>query len=128
MPDAEYRFVKVTQHDDVLVLTPLITKMHEDAPAELLRLEMIRALEAAKTHKIVFDLGQVDFITTIGFQPLLSLRRRVQMAGGRAAVCGLSAAVHDVFEVTRLIPPQPGLPAVFEAASDVESAIKMLRS
>jgi anti-sigma B factor antagonist len=51
---------------------------------------------------LVFDLGQVEFITSEALGVLVTLHKRVAASGGCLTLLNLREEVYEVFEVTKL--------------------------
>jgi len=50
--------------------------------------------------KIVFDMSELEYISSAGLRVLLSAQKKVNAGGGEMTVRGCQQAVLDVFEVT----------------------------
>jgi anti-anti-sigma factor len=118
--------VEAVQDRGVLVLTIQDEELHSDPIAEALRQELLTGIRQSGLKKLVLDFRNVRFITTIAFQPLLSVRRKVNELGGQLLICELSPAVAEVFEVTRLISTKPGVLAAFDHEARRADAITRL--
>jgi hypothetical protein len=68
----------------------------------------------------------VDYVGSAGFRPLLSLRKRLQEAGGEMLLCGLVPEVHEVFLTSRLINEAGSWDAPFGVEPDVARAVARL--
>jgi anti-anti-sigma factor len=110
----------------VLVLAVARRSIEGDEVADALRQELLEQVERAAAGKVVIDLSQVRYISSIAFWPLLSLRRRLQDQGGRLIVCGLTATVADIFRTTKMIGSGGGSDAPFEVAADRAEAVARL--
>lgn len=56
----------------------------------------------ARCPRIVFDLGQVEFIDSSIIGALVGFLRRTRAAGGDVKLAGLTPDIETIFEVTRL--------------------------
>jgi anti-anti-sigma factor len=111
----------------VLVLTVTEPSIEGEALADRLRQEMLEAVERAGVKWVVIDLNQARYVSSIAFWPLLSLRRRLQQEqGGRLLICGLTGAVADVFQTTRMVSAAGSADAPFEVATDRAEAVALL--
>jgi anti-anti-sigma factor len=127
MPEQAYTQLQVNTVNDVLVLTITAPELFADATAEGLRTELHAALDAYPPTKIVLDFRNVRFITTIAFQPLLSIRRKAHASGKHLLLCGLQPDVAEVFDVTRLISSKSGVLAAFDHEKDLPAALARLQ-
>jgi anti-sigma B factor antagonist len=66
--------------------------------------EVRREIESQlEGHKlVVLDLSQLTFIDSSGLGVLLACLRQITAAGGDLKVCGLTAQVRAVFQLTRM--------------------------
>jgi anti-anti-sigma factor len=110
----------------VLILTILQSRLQGEEIAHDLREEMGRAVTQAKIPRVVIDLGQVRYLSSVAFWPLLSLRKQLIGAGGRLIICGLSGDIEDVFATTKMISTDGAADAPFEVAPDVAAAVARL--
>jgi anti-anti-sigma regulatory factor len=72
------------------------------------------------------DLSQLEYMSSVGYGPFISLRAAILDAGGQLVLCGLSKVIKEMFETTRLLinPRSPG--SLFEVADTVPSAVARL--
>jgi anti-anti-sigma factor len=110
----------------VVVLSINVSRVQGDTIADRLRDELLAVLDTTGAQNVVLDLRQVTFVSSVAFRPLLSLHRRLKERGGRMVLCGLTAEVREVFEVTRLISTSRTSTAPFEVQADVPAAVASL--
>ena len=67
--------------------------------------------------RIIADLSNLDYISSMGLGTLLGIAKTLQPSGGKVVLCGLKGLVKEVFDLTRLTPLFP----VFDSA---EAALK----
>jgi anti-anti-sigma factor len=129
LPDPQYSHVKCSNIQDILILTLTEAQVMGDTLAEALRQEMVQAVTTAGVKKVIVDLAQVSYLSSVGFRPLLSLRRKLQDQGGRMVLCNLSIEVTEVFRATRMITSSVRSSSfVFEAQPNLPMAIASLNS
>jgi anti-anti-sigma factor len=112
---------------DVLVLTILQRRIQGEEVAQELREEMQAAVDQAGRNRVVIDLQHTEYLSSVAFWPLLSLRRRLLDAGGRLIICGLTGDIQDVFATTKMISTGGAADAPFEVAADAPEAVARLR-
>jgi anti-sigma B factor antagonist len=56
----------------------------------------------AENRKLVFDLSALQFIDSSGLGAILSCLRQLHALGGDLKLCGVSRAVHALFELVRM--------------------------
>lgn len=126
MPVPQYPHLKCSLAQDVLVLALTETQLQGDKLAEALRLEMLAAVADTKARKVVVDFASVKYLSSVGFRPMLGLRRKLQELGGRMVLCNLTPEVAEVFRATRLISTSKSSTFVFEAQPTVSAAVASL--
>jgi anti-anti-sigma factor len=62
----------------------------------------IFGLSAVGRNHLVLNLAAADYLPSMAVGKLVMLNRKVQAAGGRLALCHLSATVQGILESTRL--------------------------
>src|SRR5262245_22000109 len=110
----------------VLVLTVLRQQIEGEALASGLKEELLAAVARHGATRVVLDLKNTVYVSSIAFWPLLTLRRQLADQGGRLLVCGLSGAVYDVFTSTKMVSSSGSLNAPFEMAADRYAAVARL--
>jgi anti-anti-sigma factor len=110
----------------VLVLTILRQQIEGEDLALGLKEELLATVAYHDMTKVVLDLKNTRYVSSIAFWPLLALRRQLADRGGRLIVCGLTGAVHEVFTTTKMVSSAGSLNAPFEMAPDRESAVALL--
>ena len=118
--------VKRDTRDGVLVLTLTAAEVRSDDVVEGVAQELLAALGPTPPPRVVLDLTAVQYLGSLGFRPLLSLRRKLAETGGRMVLCGLSPEVANVFRVSRLMSERGGPPAPFQVETDVAAAVAHL--
>jgi anti-anti-sigma factor len=126
MPEPQSRLLKSSVDQGILVLTITVTELQGEKVAESLLQELLAQVAHHQAQKVVVNLQNIKYISSVAFRPFLSLRRRLQEAGGRLILCGLSSVVGDVFYTTRLLSPTGSFDAPFEMAKDVAAALARL--
>jgi anti-anti-sigma factor len=125
MAEQPYRHLTTSLTRGVLVLTVHEQQLRSDELAENLGKEMLDAVARANAKKVVINLRDVQYMSSIGFRPLLQVYSRLK-EGGRIVVCHLAPAVQEVLHVTRMVSTAGSFRAPFEERPDVESAVAAL--
>jgi anti-anti-sigma factor len=126
MPEVSGPLLQSAVERGVLVLTVATPRIEGEDIAETLRGELLEAVERAGVPWVVIDLSAARYVSSIAFWPLLSLRRRLQEHKGRLLICGLSGAVADVFQTTKMVSSAGSADAPFEVAADRAEAVALL--
>jgi anti-anti-sigma factor len=122
------RHLKTRVQEGVLVLTITEPQLHGDKLAHALRQELLAVIAQPASSKVALDLQPVQAMSSEAFRPLLSLRRKLEEAGGRLVLCNLAPAVAKTLQATRLLSTgRAGAPS-FEVQADVAAAVAILNS
>lgn len=122
-----YRYIGATTTNGVLVLTIEVDEVKDYAVAEELRYELIHAVKSRQVTKVVLDLHQMAFMTSLACVAFIGVKQAIKDSTGRVVLCNMSEFIHKVFSAKRLlaVSPQSGNVA-FECASSLEEAIDLL--
>jgi anti-anti-sigma factor len=123
MPQAPNRHLKSSVEQGILVLTIIETELQNEKLADSLAQELLAQVGDSPGQKVVLNLQNIKYISSVAFRPFLSLRRKLQETGGRLILCGLSSVVGDVFYTTRLLSATGSFDAPFEMTQDVAGAM-----
>jgi anti-anti-sigma factor len=122
----ESPFLETTIEDGVLVLTIVRQQIEGEDLAAGLKQELLAEVARSGLNRVVLDLRNTRYVSSVAFWPLLALRRQLNEQGGRLLLCGLTGAVHDIFTSTRMITSSGSLNAPFEVAPDRATAVARL--
>ncbi|MFO0965322.1 MAG: STAS domain-containing protein [Gemmataceae bacterium] len=127
MTQTKFKHIDCRREHGALLVTILDTHLSGDELAEALRKELLGAAEDQPASKWIIDFRRVQFFTSAGIRPLLTLHRRLQSSGARLVLCNLREEIAEVFHATRLLATPGSPPGPFEAAPDLEQALCRLR-
>jgi anti-anti-sigma factor len=95
--------------------------------AEELRYELVHAVQRSNTKKIVLDLRNISFITSLACVAFIGLKHGVREQGGRLLLCEMSEFIRKIFNAKRLLTPSSSTGSVaFEEAETLAEAIRRL--
>lgn len=123
MAAPQYRHVRCLIEADVLVLTLNGPQLHSDRMTRELRDEMLNAIALYQARKVIVDFIHVRVLSSTGLLSILQMRKHMQGISGRLILCGLSAAVEEVFLTTRLVGSSGSSPLLFDSAPTVAEAL-----
>jgi anti-sigma B factor antagonist len=86
--------ITIVRFVDSLILT--------GTTAEAVSDELDRLVVGEGRSRLILNFGNVQSLTSLMLGKLVSLNKKVQVRGGRLAVCGLNSDLQKIFEVTRL--------------------------
>jgi anti-anti-sigma factor len=124
MPEAEGRYLRSSLDQGVLVLAVTRARIQGEEAAHALREEMLAAVNQATADKVVVDLHQTTYLSSVAFWPLLALRRHLQQRAGHLLLCGLNEDIEDLFRTTKMISSAGDAP--FQFAPDRAGAVALL--
>jgi anti-anti-sigma factor len=127
MAELPTTFLTASLEGEVLALTVTITQLEGQEVAEVLKREMLAAVERTGATRVVIDLSRARYVSSIAFWPLLALRRHLLDRGGRLLLSGLTGPVLDVFTMTKMVVGSGPVNAPFEVAPDLPTAVATLR-
>jgi anti-anti-sigma factor len=128
MADSKWKYLSCTADQGVLVASITTAHIQDEKVADGLLQEFLAALSHYSAQKIVVDMHQIEYVSSVAFRPLLHLRRVLVDSGGKMMLCGLSKVVGDVFYTTRLVTSGGDFAAPFELAPDIATAVSRLNS
>lgn len=111
----------------VLVLTIAQSRIQGEETAQQLREEMQAALEKTGIRRVVVDLQNVRYMSSVAFWPLLSLRRQLATSKGHLIICGLTGDIETLFLTTKMISSGGAVDAPFEVAPSAAAAVEKIR-
>src|SRR5262249_41972333 len=123
MMEPHYRHLRCSTANGVLVLTITEALVLDEDVADLLRQDLIGAVEYHKPPGVVVCFHRVKAVSSVVFRPLISLQRRVQAADGGLVLCCLAGMPGEVFRITGLIGEAD---APFDTEPDTAAAVKRL--
>jgi len=122
-----FEHIQCRPEHGIVVVTLIDAQLSGDELAEKLRKEMLSAADMYSAEKWVIDFARVQYFTSSGIRPLLTLHRKLQSAGSRLVLCNLREEIAEVFHATRLLATAGTPPGPFEAAPTLDDAMRRLR-
>ena len=89
--------VPSVEQDNAVVLCP--TGRADGTNVTILQAAVRERVEAGETN-VVFDMVELNYISSAGLRVLLMAARDLQAHGGKAVFCNLSEQIGQVFEIT----------------------------
>ena len=91
--------MKIEELNDILIVT-IEGKALDAASSKVFKTEIGPVLTDRK--KVVFDLGELDFVDSSGLGALLSCLRQLNGQGGDLKLCNLTKPVRALIELVRM--------------------------
>src|SRR5688572_707866 len=95
-----FRHVSTRHEGDVLILTLELNRLSSYEVSEAMGRELIESVQARQAPQVVVDLGKVEYMSSVGYGPLITFRARVRDLGGRLVLSRLTPVVKEMFEAT----------------------------
>ena len=124
---SSFEHISKREAGDVLILTIGLSRVASYELAEAMGRELLAAVQDRPAPQVAVDMSRVEYMSSVGYGPLITLRGRVRDAGGRVILCGLSGVVKEMFEATRLLINPHSPKSLFEFTDTVDGAIAMFR-
>lgn len=109
--------------DEVLVLTPQVEQMRDTEICYSIRDGMTDYVKQVDHRRVVIDMQNVNFVSSIGILAFLNLRRAVPNTDERIIFCNLSDSLTGMFRICKLISENPNDPTPFYSVDTLESAL-----
>lgn len=127
MPEP-YECISVSHHDGVLCLTLNLSQIREYEVSVAMQRELMQAAESDDAKDVVVDFSQLEYMSSVGYLPFVSLRACVDKRGGRVVFCNQSPIIKGMFESTRMLIRAKSPKAPFQYAETLEEALALLAS
>ena len=108
--------VPSVEHDKAVILCP--TGRVDGTNVTILQSAVRERIDADQTT-LVFDMADLNYISSAGLRVLLIAARDLQSHGGKALFCGLSEQIAQVFEIT-------GFDKILSVHGDREDALAVI--
>jgi len=94
--------IDVSKTGDVSVIRFRDRKILDEAVIQELGAELFGLVEVDNRKAILLDFEGVEFLSSAALGKLITFDRKVKTAKGRLKMCGISAGILEVFQVTKL--------------------------
>ena len=122
-----YRHIGAKAVDGILVLTTEVEQVKDFTISEELRYELVHAVKSRELKRIVIDLRNMSFMTSLACVAFIGVRQAMKDVHGRVILCNMTEFIHKVFSAKRLLVRSKNNGNVaFESAATLEDALAML--
>ena len=122
-----YRHIGARNADGTLVLTIEVEQVKDFTISEEMRYELVHAVKSREAKRIVVDLRNMTFMTSLACVAFIGVRQAMKDVEGRVVLCNMSDFIHKVFSAKRLLVRSKNNGNVaFESAPTLEEALAML--
>lgn len=123
MNDATPDLVQHQLADEILILTPNVDQMRDTDICYSIRDGMTDFVKQIDHKRVVIDMQNVNFVSSIGILAFLNLRRAAPNPEERIVFCNLSQPLTGMFQICKLISENPNDPTPFVSVDTLESAL-----
>jgi len=81
--------------------------------------ETVSAILNDGANKLLFNLGQLEYLSSAGLRVLLAAAKKIRLIEGKVVLCSLNEYVKEIFEVS-------GFESLIPIADSVEAGLKEL--
>ena len=110
--------MEITQKEENGIVS-IVIKGRLDADSSPEAEKVVRDALGAQTDRILFDLGQLEYLSSAGLRVLLSAAKEMRRREGKIVLCSLNEFVKEIFEVS-------GFQSLIPITDTVESGIDVL--
>lgn len=122
-----YRHIGAKSTEGTLVLTIEVEQVKDFTVSEELRYELVHAVKSRESKRIVIDLRNMTFMTSLACVAFIGVRQAMKDVEGRIVLCNMTEFIHKVFSAKRLlIRSKKNGNVAFESAATLEDALAML--
>ena len=119
--------IEVAMADSYSVLTIRDSRLDDFEQAQEIRSEMLDALAATESARVIVDLCNVEYLTSVALMPFVNLSASARQREGRVVLCNTCELVTNVLTVSQLIVEHRDSAKYLEMADNLESAIAMVQ-
>ena len=110
--------MEITQKEENGIVS-IVIKGRLDADSSPEAEKVVKNALGEQTDRILFDLGQMEYLSSAGLRVLLSAAKEMRRREGKIVLCSLNEFVKEIFEVS-------GFQSLIPITDTVESGIDVL--
>jgi len=96
------RRLEVQDSGDVTVVNFVDKKILDEQNIQAIGDDLFRLVDELGRRKILLNFRNVEFLSSAALGKLITLNRKVQAVRGKLILCGISAEIKEVFQITKL--------------------------
>jgi len=81
--------------------------------------KVVKEVLEQPTDRLLFDLGELEYLSSAGLRVLLSAAKEMKRRGGKIVLCSLNPFVKEIFEVS-------GFQSLIDITDSVEAGLEKL--
>lgn len=87
---------------DIAVVQFVDKKILDEQNIQMIGDDLFRLVDELGRRKILLNFANVEFMSSAALGKLIRLHQRLQQAGGKLVLCGISASILEIFVITKL--------------------------
>jgi anti-sigma B factor antagonist len=119
MSNSQQERITVSEKNGANIVRFRDAKILEDRVIQQLGAELVGLVQGQSEPKLVLDFTGVKYLSSAALGKLITLRRKVEQAGGKLRLCEIDSEAMDVFRIAKL-------DDYFEIHRDQRSALESL--
>jgi anti-anti-sigma factor len=112
-----YRWMTVEAVGDVTIVRITLAEIADEKVAQQIGQQLLDLVETQGRRQLILNFAQVRMMTSTMLAKLLQLRKKMDAAGGRVALCETNPELHEVLDALRL-------PQLFSIYDEEEQAVR----
>jgi anti-sigma B factor antagonist len=87
---------------DIAVVSFVDKKILDEQNIQMIGDDLFRLVDELGRRKILLNFANVEFMSSAALGKLIKLHSKLQAAGGKLILCGISKGIMEIFELTKL--------------------------
>jgi anti-sigma B factor antagonist len=87
---------------DIAVVQFVDKKILDEQNIQMIGDDLFRLVDELGRRKILLNFSNVEFMSSAALGKLIRLHQRLQQAGGKLVLCGISGSIMEIFVITKL--------------------------
>ena len=101
-PQPRRRRLEVEDQGDIAVVNFVDKKILDEQNIQMIGDDLFRLVDELGRRKILLNFRNVEFLSSAALGKLITLNRKVQAVRGKLILCGITAEIKEVFQITKL--------------------------
>jgi len=92
----------VDEVGDVTLVNFVDKKILDEQNIQMIGDDLFRLVDELGRKKVLLNFSNVEFMSSAALGKLIRLHQRLHSLGGKLILCGISKAILEIFEITKL--------------------------
>ena len=114
--------ISTTPHQEIATKISLGGSLDSDTAPELE--QRLDSVLAGATNRLVFDMGNLNFVSSAGLRVIFKTQKKVEAAGGEVVIVNLRPQVEKVFEIVKQLPSW----SIFQSDAEMDDYLQAIQS